>query len=130
VGAAVRLTGTLLDSCPRLRVLATSRETLGVAGEVDRPVPTLSLPDAPDGQTVVELEGYESVRLFAERALFVERSLYGSSGFALVPDNARAVAEICWRLEGMPLAIELAAAWVGTLTVDEISKRLKGSLRS
>jgi len=60
--------------------------------------------------------------------LFVERALYGSSGFALGSDNASALAEVCRRLEGIPLAIELAAAWVGTLTVEQISDRLKASL--
>jgi len=110
IDAAARLTDSLLDSCPRLTVLATSREPLGVAGEIERLVPALSAPDVPERLTVEELERYESARLFAERALFVERTLYGSSGFTLRSDNSSAVAEICSRLEGIPLAIELAAA--------------------
>ena len=129
VDATSRLTSTLLDSYPRLTVLATSREALDVAGEINWPVPALSVPGVQYRLTVDELERYESARLFADRALFVERALYGSSGFALQPDNARAVAEICSRLEGIPLAIELAAAWVGTLSVEQISERLNNSLR-
>jgi predicted ATPase/DNA-binding SARP family transcriptional activator/DNA-binding CsgD family transcriptional regulator len=128
IDAAARLTETLLDSCPRLRVLATSREALNVAGEAIWHVGPLSVPRQGERPTVEELEGYESAQLFVERALFVERILYGSSGFALGSDNASAVAEICWRLEGIPLAIELAAAWVGTLTIEQISERLKVSL--
>jgi predicted ATPase/DNA-binding SARP family transcriptional activator/DNA-binding CsgD family transcriptional regulator len=127
--AAARLTETLLDSCPRLKALATSREPLGVGGEALWQVGPLSAPGEQEQPTIEELEGYESVRLFVERALFVEQVLYGSSGFALSSDNARPVAEICLRLEGIPLAIELAAAWVGTLTVEQISERLKDSLR-
>jgi predicted ATPase/DNA-binding SARP family transcriptional activator len=129
IDAAVRLSSTFLDSCPHLTMMATSREPLSVASEIERAVPALSVPNMTRQITVEELEGYESVRLFAERALFVERTLYGSSGFALASDNTRAVAEICSRLEGIPLAIELAAAWVGTLSVEQISERLKDSLR-
>ena len=129
IDAVASSVDTLLGSCPRLRVLATSREALGVAGEVDRPVPPLSLPDLQERPTVEELEGYESVRLFVERALFAERALYGVTGFGLTPENTEDVAKICRHLEGIPLAIELAAAWVGTLTVEQISQRLKDSLR-
>ncbi len=129
IDATSRLTSTLLDSCPRLTVLATSREALDVAGEINWPVPALSVLGVQDRLAVDELERYESARLFADRALIMERALYGSSGFALQPDNARAVAEICSRLEGIPLAIELAAAWVGTLSVEQISDKLKDSLR-
>src|SRR5215218_148053 len=126
--AAARLTDTLLDSCPRLRVLATSREALNVEGETRWQVGPLSVPGEQERPTEEKLEGYESTRLFVERALFVEQALYGSSGFALTPDNASAVTEVCRRLEGIPLAIELAAAWVGTLAVQQISERLKISL--
>ena len=124
-----RLTEAFLDSCPRLRMLITSREALNVDGETLWQVDPLSVPDVRDRLTVEELESYESARLFVERALFFERLLYGSSGFALRPDNVSAVAEICRRLEGMPLAIELAAAWVGTLSVEQIYERLKVSLK-
>jgi non-specific serine/threonine protein kinase len=121
--ATARLVDKLLDSCPRLRILATSREGLGVEGEVRWLVPPLSMPETQGTPTSEELEAYESVRLFVERARGRDPS------FSLSPRNARAVAEICKRLEGMPLAIELAAARVGTLSVEQISERLTDSLK-
>ncbi|HEX7170917.1 MAG TPA: BTAD domain-containing putative transcriptional regulator, partial [Rubrobacter sp.] len=123
VDAATQLTMALLDSCPRIRVLATSRERLGVIGELSWPVPSLSAPGAEEAPTVEELEGYESALLFADRAS------KGHPGFELTPDNARAVARVCTRLEGIPLAIELAAARVGMLSAEQISERLGHSLK-
>ena len=123
IEAAARLVDALLDSCPRLRVLATSREPLELAGEVKRPVPPLSAPDPGHPPPVGELEGYGSVRLF------VERGRNKAAGFALTSENAGAIAELCRRLEGIPLAIELAAARVGVLSVDQISEGLKDPLR-
>ena len=122
VEAAARLADSLLDSCPRLRILATSRETLDVPSEIVWPVPTLSIPDPQRPPAVEELEGSESARLFAERARRRDPT------FSLSQHNARAVAEICQRLEGIPLAIELAAAPVRSLSVKQISERLEGSL--
>jgi len=111
----------LLRFCPELRLLATSREVLGVPGEVSRPVPPLSLPDP--GMTIEELGGYGAARLF------VDRAYYRPATFALTPENAGAVAEVCRQLEGIPLAIELAAARVGVLAVEQISERLSASLK-
>jgi predicted ATPase/DNA-binding CsgD family transcriptional regulator len=122
VEAAARLADILLDSCSRLRVLATSREALGIVGEMNWPVQSLSLPDPMQQPTVEELERYESVRLFMERAR------YRNPAFILSPQNAQAVVEICIRLDGIPLAIELAAARVG-LSVEQIAARLDDSLR-
>jgi predicted ATPase len=122
VDAAARLADMLLDSCSRLRVLATSREALGIVGEMNWPVQSLSLPDPRKQPTVDELERYESVRLFMERAR------YRNPAFILSPQNAQAVVEICIRLDGIPLAIELAAARVG-LPVEQIVARLDDSLR-
>jgi predicted ATPase/DNA-binding SARP family transcriptional activator/DNA-binding CsgD family transcriptional regulator len=122
VEAAARLVDMLLDSCPRLRVLATSREPLDVEGEVRWPVLSLSVPDTPRSPTRWEVESSEAARLFVERA--ADRC----SGFTLGPENTGAVAEICRRLEGIPLAIELAAARVGLLSVRQISERLEDSL--
>ena len=122
--ATARLVDLLLDSCPRLRILATSREGLGVEGEIRWVVPSLSVPE--QGRRTLsseELEAYESVRLFVERARGRDPSL------SLSPHNARAVAEICKRLEGIPLAIELAAARVGTLSLEQIAQRLEDSLK-
>jgi predicted ATPase/DNA-binding CsgD family transcriptional regulator len=120
--ATARLVDVLLDSCPRLRILATSREGLGVEGEVRWPVPPLNAPDPQYSSTVGELERLESARLFLARARNRDPS------FALTPDNAQAVAGICSKLEGIPLAIELAAARVGTLSLEQIFERLEGSL--
>jgi predicted ATPase/DNA-binding SARP family transcriptional activator/DNA-binding CsgD family transcriptional regulator len=122
VDAAARLADVLLDGCPHLRVLATSREALGVVGESVWPVPALSVPDSQRPPTVAELEGYEAARLFAERAS--DRL----PGFALGPANVGAVAEVCRGLDGVPLALELAAARVGTMSVEQISERLGDSL--
>jgi predicted ATPase/DNA-binding SARP family transcriptional activator/DNA-binding CsgD family transcriptional regulator len=122
VEAAARLADALLDTCPTLRILATSREALRVAGEVKWAVPTLSSPDLRTPLSVGELEAYESARLFSERARQRDPS------FALTPSNAQAVAEVCRKLEGIPLALELAAARVGTLPVEEMARRLEDSL--
>lgn len=123
IEACARLTDVLLGSCPGVRLLATSREPLSVAGEVVWPVPPLSVPDAERPLTLEGLNVYESARLF------VERALYRPSAFVLTAEIAQAVAEICQQLEGIPLAIELAAARVGTLAVSQISERLGDSLR-
>ncbi len=123
IDACARLADTLLEGCPHLRILSTSREALGVAGEVNWRVPSLSLPDPQHSPTIDELSSYESTRLFLERAW------YHNSAFAVTPRNAWAVARICERLGGIPLTIELAAARVGMLSVEQISARLEDSLK-
>jgi predicted ATPase/DNA-binding SARP family transcriptional activator/DNA-binding CsgD family transcriptional regulator/Flp pilus assembly protein TadD len=123
IDAVASLTIALLDSCPQMRVLATSRERLGVRGELPWLMPSLSAPGTEETPTVKELEGYESARLFADRAS------EGHPDFELTPKNAQAVAQICTRLEGIPLAIELAAARVGILSAEQISERLQYSLK-
>jgi predicted ATPase/DNA-binding CsgD family transcriptional regulator len=122
VDAAALLVDTLLSACPQLRILATSREALGVEGEYRWVVPPLSAPAHQHSPTVRELESSESARLFSERAL------QRDPAFILTAQNAQVVAEICKKLEGLPLAIELAAARVGTLSLEQISERLEGSL--
>jgi predicted ATPase/DNA-binding SARP family transcriptional activator len=117
------LTDTLLRTCPDLRILATSREPLRVAGESNYMVPSLSLPDPGRLPPTGELGRYEAVRLFVERARDVD------AGFALTGRNAAAVARLCQKLDGIPLAIELAAARVRVLTVGQISEKLKDTLR-
>jgi predicted ATPase/DNA-binding SARP family transcriptional activator/DNA-binding CsgD family transcriptional regulator len=119
-GAVARLSMALLDSCPGTRVLATSRERLGAEAESTWAVPSLSIPG--ETFTMEDLEVYESVSLFAERARRAH------PGFRLTPENARAVAEVCVGLEGIPLAIELAAARIGMLSASQISERLGRSL--
>jgi predicted ATPase/DNA-binding SARP family transcriptional activator/DNA-binding CsgD family transcriptional regulator len=121
VNGVAHLAEFLLRSCPGLRILATSREILGAAGEVYWQAPPLSGPDPAHANTTEDLERYESVRLF------VQRARYRNPAFVLTRQNAAAVAEICVRLEGIPLAIELAAARVG-LSVQEIANRLDDSL--
>src|SRR5829696_3055603 len=121
--ATARLVDVLLDSCAGVRILATSREALGVEGEVRWPVPPLSVPDPERSPTTLEeLQSSESVRLFLARARNRDPS------FTFTPGSARAVAEVCSKLESIPLAIELAAARVGTLSLEQISERLEGSL--
>jgi DNA-binding SARP family transcriptional activator len=123
VEAAARLADALLSSCPRLRVLATSREALDVEGEVLWRVPPLSVPQAGRSPTAGELTRYDAVRLFVERARL------RLPDFELSSENAGAMARICRTLEGIPLAIELAAARVGTLSLEQISERLEDSLK-
>ena len=106
----------LLTACPNLRVLATSRERLGVAGEALYRVPSLSLPD--EDATVDEAMRYDSVRLF------VERSQLASSDFRVTSDNVSAVVSICRHLDGIPLALELAAARTRSLSPTQILDRL------
>jgi predicted ATPase/DNA-binding SARP family transcriptional activator/DNA-binding CsgD family transcriptional regulator len=123
VEGAAQLGDTLLDSCPRLRVLATSREPLGIQGEVLWQVPPLSLPATTDGESTVEgLSRYEAVRLFVDRARL------RLPDFGLTEENAGAVARVCRKLDGIPLAIELATARMGALAVEQVAQRLEVSL--
>ena len=123
IDACARLVDTLLSSCKHLRVLATSREALGVAGETNWLVPSLTVPDAGHLPSVEDLTRYEAVRLFVERV----RSRLPA--FVLTPENARAVVEVCRRLDGIPLAIELATARVSALAVEQVAERLQDSLK-
>ena len=116
------LADTLLRSAPALTLLATSREPLHVAGEVVFRVPSLDMPDPERMLEPRELLGYEAVRLFVERA-------DGASGFALDDENAVDVARICFRLDGLPLALELAAGRVGALGPAAIAERLDDRFR-
>jgi predicted ATPase/DNA-binding CsgD family transcriptional regulator len=119
VDACAALAHALLGGCPWLRLIATSREPLRVRGETAWRVPPLELPAVPgSGDGMAELAQHEAVRLFAERAAAVR------PGFAVDAENVRAVAQLCRTLDGMPLAIELAAARVSALSVDQIAGRL------
>ena len=106
----------LLTACPNLRVLATSRERLGVAGEALYRVPSLSVPE--QDATVEQANRHDAVRMF------VERSQLASSEFTLTPDNVNAVVRICRHLDGIPLALELAAARTRSLSPAQILDRL------
>ncbi|MCA1718588.1 MAG: LuxR C-terminal-related transcriptional regulator [Actinobacteria bacterium] len=122
IEACARLVDALLRSCEHLRVLATSREALEVAGEVNWLVPSLTVPDAGRLPATQRLAQYEAVQLFLERA----RSRLPT--FVLTPENARAVVKVCQRLDGIPLAIELATARMTALAVEQIAERLEDSL--
>jgi predicted ATPase/class 3 adenylate cyclase len=113
----------LLHACPRLKVMVSSREALGIAGEVSYRVPSLSLPKSGSLTTAEELLQYEAVRLFTERAEAI------STHFTLTDQNAAAVAQICQRLDGVPLAIELAAARVKLFSPEQIASRLNDRFR-
>jgi predicted ATPase/DNA-binding SARP family transcriptional activator len=117
VGCA-QLVDLLLSSCKNLKILATSREALDILSETIWTVPSLALPNLGENLSAQRLKKYESIHLFTERAEGIQPQ------FRLTDQNTRAVAQICHRLSGMPLAIELAAARVKMMSVDEISKRL------
>jgi predicted ATPase/DNA-binding SARP family transcriptional activator/DNA-binding CsgD family transcriptional regulator len=123
VDAAARLAEALLSACPKLRILATSREPLGVRGEVLWTVPPLSLPGTCGEATVEDLIRYEAVRLFVDRA----RSRLPD--FELKQENAGAVVRVCTKLDGIPLGIELATARIGALAVEQVAERLEDSLK-
>ena len=112
----------LLAGAPRLKVIVTSREVLRLSDEQEFDVPPLRLPDPRNLPALAALSQYEAVALFIDRAIAVR------ADFAVTNDNAAAVAEICSRLDGLPLAIELAAARVNVLTPQAILDRLGRSL--
>ena len=121
--ACARLTNMLLRNCPHVRVLASSREGLGIAGEQTYRVPSLSLPDPKQMPTPASLSTYEAVRLF------VDRAMAALPAFAVTNHNAPALASLCHRLDGIPLALELAAARVRSLSVEEINAKLDSRFR-
>jgi predicted ATPase/class 3 adenylate cyclase/Tfp pilus assembly protein PilF len=123
LAACAQLTDVLLRGCPNLRILATSREGLGIAGEAQYPVPALPVPDPERLRSTADLVLYESVRLFTERATAV------LSTFRITPQNAKPVAQICYHLDGIPLAIELAATRTKALPVEVIAARLDERFR-
>ena len=121
--ACAQFAKTLLSACPNLRIVATSREALNVAGETAFRVPSLALPDPQQLPPLETLAHVESVRLFIERACAAQHD------FQLMNVNAPAIVQICHRLDGMPLAIELAAAQVRALSVEQIAARLDDRFR-
>ena len=113
----------LLDSCPNLHILATSREPLRIGGEQEFPLAPLALPGAPGGAIDEETEA-----LSPAVALFVDRARNFRPGFAVTERNVSTIVEICQRLDGLPLAIELAAAWCRVLTPEALLIRLSSRL--
>ena len=123
ISACASLAADLLRSCPGLHILASSREPLNVVGEQTYRVPSLSLPDPRRARTVESLSQYEAVRLFIERAQAVQPT------FTVTDQNAPAVGQVCFQLDGIPLAIELAAARIRSLSVEEVNARLDDRFR-
>jgi predicted ATPase/DNA-binding SARP family transcriptional activator/Tfp pilus assembly protein PilF len=121
--ACAQLAEALLTASAHLRILATSRQSLGLTGEVVWRVPPLSLPSAAEALEPSALLQYEAVRLFVERGMAAEGT------FALSERNAQAVVGVCRRLDGIPLAIELAAARLKALSVEQVAAHLKDRFR-
>ena len=117
LASAGRVVVMLAGQCPRVRILATSRERLDVPGEFVFPVPPLELPEDGSAHAIAASEA---------GSLFITRARAASPAFALTEDNSAAIAEVCFRLDGMPLAIELAAARCPTLGAVQLAARLEG----
>jgi len=122
IEACAQLAEAILRACPGLRLLATSRETLGIEGEAAVRVPSLSLP-SPQNATLAAIAEAEAAQLF------VERASAALPGFALTDSNALPIAQVCRRLDGIALAIELAASRVKLLKVEQIAARLDDAFR-
>ena len=118
-----RLCDALLRACPGLRLLVCSREPLRVAGEVILLVPSLPFPAAGQSHSPQHIEDYASVRLFTDRARLVRPD------YQVAPHNAASVAGICQRVDGIPLAIEMAAARINTLSAEQLAGRLDDAFR-
>jgi len=123
VEACAQIADSMLHTCPGLKILTSSREPLGIAGEGVFRVPSLSLPPATDLPGSDELRQYEAVHLFTERAEAVQ------PGFILSSQNAPSIVQVCRRLDGIPLAIELAAARCKLLSPAQIASRLDDRFR-
>ena len=118
VNACAQLSNRILHAAAEVKVFASSREALGIAGEVTYRVPSLGLPDLDNLPAVETLSQYEAVKLF------IDRATAAIPNFKVTNENAPALAQICHRLDGIPLAIELAAAKIRVLGVEQIAKRL------
>jgi predicted ATPase len=123
LNACAALADALLRTCPHAQILATSRQALGIAGETAWRVPSLPVPAVPHRATVESVTHYEAVRLFIERAVAAQPH------FRVTNATAGALAQVCQRLDGIPLAIELAAARVTALSVEQIAARLDQRFR-
>jgi len=121
--ACAQLVDALLRQCPQVKILASSREALGIGGEQAYRVPSLSLPDPKQAHTPASVAPFEAVQLFTDRALLARPD------FEVTDHNAAMLVSICHRLDGIPLAIELAAARVRSLSVEEIHRKLDQRFR-
>jgi len=118
VDACAQMSNRILRAAPEVQILASSREALGISGEVTYRVPSLGLPDVDHLPPLDALSQYEAVKLF------IDRATSAIPDFKVTNENAPALAQICYRLDGIPLAIELAAAKIRVLGVEQIAKRL------
>ena len=123
VDACAHMADRILHAAPDVRILASSREALGIGGEVTYRVPSLDLPDIGHLPSVESMSQYEAVKLFIDRARAAVTT------FSVTNENAPAVAQICYRLDGIPLAIELAAAKIRVLGIEQIARRLDDRFR-
>ncbi|MFN8439345.1 MAG: tetratricopeptide repeat protein [Caldilineaceae bacterium] len=123
IEAVAHFVASMLRACPQVKILITSRETLGMPGEVVLRVPSLALPDPQLTTSLEQFASAEAIRLFLDRATTV------TPHFVLTQVNARSVAQICQQLDGIPLAIELAAARVRSMSVEQIAERLDDRFR-
>ena len=123
LGACAELADALVRSCSTLRIVVTSREALGVPGEAIMPIASLTTPETGSTVRASDLDDVEACQLFVDRARALQPT------FAVNEQNARSVAQLCRRLDGIPLAIELAAARVRTLPVEQIAERLDDRFR-
>ena len=121
--ACAKLADALVRQCPGVQILATSREGLGIGGEQAYRVPSLSLPDPKQVHTPGSVAPFEAVQLFIDRAMLAR------ADFQVTDQNASMIVSICYRLDGIPLAIELAAARVRSLSVEEINRKLDERFR-
>ncbi len=123
LNACAVLAASLARECPHLTILASSREALGIAGEQTYRVPSLSLPDQREAATPASIASFEALQLFVDRCSKVD------ADFRVTLENAGTLVSICHRLDGIPLAIELAAARVRSLSVEELNRRLDHRFR-
>lgn len=126
INACAQIAATLLRRCPEVSILASSREALNIEGETVQAISPLAVFEFARqeiGLPIAQLAELDGVQLFLERASAVRPD------FALTPENAPLIARICWRLDGIPLAIELAAARVKVLTLEQILDRLDDRFR-
>jgi predicted ATPase len=123
IQASAQLAEAVLRACPRVCLLVSSRELLGVAGERALVVPSLAAPQPQAGPSLDDLRSYDAVRLF------VARAATAAPHFALTAQNMAAVVQVCWRLDGIPLALELAAARLRMLSVEQLAARLDDVFR-
>lgn len=125
IEVSAQLLEALLSRCPQLHVLATSRENLGMVGEVVWVVSSLAVPHTSQVGQAQQPEGMRDlVSRYEGTRLFIERAASAKPGFAATEQNSAAIAEICYRLDGLPLAIELAAVYVNSMPIQEIANRL------